>query len=279
MTTPTWFITGISSGLGRHLAEQVLDAGGRVAGTVRRVDTVVDLQQRFPDRVSVHRLDVTDLAAVGPVVDEAFARWDRIDVVVNNAGYGLYGTVEELTLDQIRQAVDTNLVGAIAVVRAALPHLRRQGGGRLLQMSSYAGQATRPGVCLYNATKWGIEGFTESIAKDVAGFGVEVTIVEPGGARTDFHSTNLQTGRWLPDYDDTPAAAVRGVRERTDLPVGDPARMAERIIASTGVSPAPLRLVLGSDAYRYLHEALSERLADVEAQAGSAPATDAPAEE
>lgn len=271
---PTWFITGISSGLGRLLAEQVLDSGGRVVGTVRRPAAAADLRDRFPDRLTVHRLDVTDVDEVQRIVDAAFTA-HRVDVVVNNAGYGLYGTVEELSLEQIRQVVDTNLLGPIAVVRAALPHLRRQRGGRIVHMSSYAGQATRPGVCMYNATKWGVEGFLESIAQDVAVFGVEVTIVEPGGARTDFHTTNLQTGRWLADYDDSPAAAVRTVRDGGTRPVGDPALMAARIIASTSVRPAPLRLVLGSDAYRYLRDALSARLTDIESQADEAGATDA----
>lgn len=271
----TWFITGISSGLGRHLAEALLEGGDRVAGTVRRAEAAQNLQQRFPDRLTVHQLDVTDVPRVRRVVDEAFAAWGRIDVVVNNAGYGLYGTVEELSADQIRHIIDTNLVGAIAVVQAALPHLRRQRSGRLVQMSSYAGQATRPGVCMYNATKWGIEGFMDSIAKDVAHFGIGVTIVEPGGARTDFHSANLQTGQWLSDYDGTPAAAVRGVKDGARLPVGDPSLMAARIIESASHHPAPLRLVLGSDAHRYLTEALTERLTQVAAQRDSAGTTDA----
>jgi NAD(P)-dependent dehydrogenase (short-subunit alcohol dehydrogenase family) len=159
-------------------------------------------------------------------------------------------------------------------VRAALPHLRAQGGGRLIQLSTYGGQAVNPGASLYHASKWGIEGFMESTARDVAPFNIGVTIVEPGGARTEFRYDSLKLAKPMTEYDGTPAAMVRGVKDRGRPPVGDPAKMAARIIASADVEPAPLRLVLGSDAHRFLTAALSSRLAEVQAQAATAQATD-----
>jgi NAD(P)-dependent dehydrogenase (short-subunit alcohol dehydrogenase family) len=274
VSTRTWFITGINSGFGRHLTEQLLARGDRVAGTVRRQCSVDDLAAQYPRTLWVGNLDVTDTAGVRAVVDAAFAELGRIDVVVNNAGYGLFGTAEELTDEQITRIVDTNLIGSIQVARAALPHLRSQGGGRIIQLSTYGGQATNPGACLYHATKWGIEGFMESLAKDVAPFGIEITIVEPGGARTEFRFDSLQLATPMPDYDDTPAAFVRGAKDRSHPPLGDPAKMAARIIEAAEQTPAPLRLVLGSDAQRFIQAALAERLAQVQAQAGTAGATD-----
>ncbi|MFI5611716.1 SDR family oxidoreductase [Amycolatopsis sp. NPDC051903] len=270
----TWFITGVNSGFGRHLTEQLLERGDRVAGTVRQAGSVKDLEEKHGERFWVGHLDVTDTAAVREVVDRAFTELGRIDVVVNNAGYGLFGAAEELTDEQITHILDTNLVGSIQVARAALPHLRAQRGGRIIQLSTYGGQATNPGASLYHASKWGIEGFMDSLAKEVAPFGIEVTIVEPGGARTEFRFDSLRTAEPMPEYDDTPAAMTRGAGDRSRPSLGDPAKMAARIIASAPQSPAPKRLVLGSDSYRFLRTALSERLADIEAQQHTAGQTD-----
>lgn len=270
----TWFVTGVNSGFGRHLTEQLLECGDRVAGTVRKDGSVKDLEEEYGERFWVGHLDVTDTPAVKEVVDRAFAALGRIDVVVNNAGYGLFGAAEELTDEQVTRILDTNLVGSIQVARAALPHLRAQGGGRIIQISTYGGQATNPGASLYHASKWGIEGFMDSLAKEVAPFGIEVTIVEPGGARTEFRFDSLQTAAPMSEYDGTPAAMTRGASDRGRPSLGDPARMAARIIASVEQSPAPTRLVLGSDSYRFLAAALSERLADIESQKDSAGATD-----
>lgn len=274
MTQRTWLITGIGTGFGRHLSEQLLARGDRVAGTVRKPGAADDLKARYGELLRVFRLDVTDTAAVRRVAGAAFTEFGRIDVVVNNAGYGLFGAAEELTDEQILAQISTNLLGSIQVTRAVLPHLRAQGGGRILQISSYGGQATNPGACMYHATKWGIEGFMESTARDVAPFGIEITIVEPGGARTEFRYGSLELATPLPAYDDTPAALTRGARDRSRPPIGDPARMAARMIDSVGITPAPRRLVLGSDSYRFIHNALTERLAELEAQRDTAAATD-----
>jgi NAD(P)-dependent dehydrogenase (short-subunit alcohol dehydrogenase family) len=274
MTRRAWFITGINSGFGRHMTEQLLASGERVAGTVRKAGSVDDLVQKYGDQLWLGHLDVTDTEQVRAVVDRAFAHLGRIDVVVNNAGFGHFGAAEEVTDQQITDIISTNLIGSIQVVRAALPHLRAQGGGRLIQLSTYGGQAVNPGASLYHASKWGIEGFMESTARDVAPFNIGVTIVEPGGARTEFRYDSLKLAEPMTAYDGTPAAMVRGAKHRGHPSAGDPARMAARIIASADVEPAPLRLVLGSDAHRFLTAALSSRLAEVQAQAATAPATD-----
>lgn len=208
----TWFITGVSSGFGREMTAQLLESGDRVVGTVRRLDAVDDLKAEYGEQLWLAQLDVTDRAQILPVVDRAFAALGRIDVVVNNAGYGLFGAAEEMTDDQVVHELDTNLLGSILVTRAALPHLRGQCGGRIIQMSAWGGQATGPGGSLYHASKWGIEGFMGATAKDVAPFGIGVTIVEPGSARTQFRYGSLRLAEPMAAYDDSPASMVRGSR-------------------------------------------------------------------
>jgi NAD(P)-dependent dehydrogenase (short-subunit alcohol dehydrogenase family) len=274
MAVKTWFITGVNSGFGRQLTEQLLERGDRVAGTIRKTGSVDDLRQKYGEKFWVANLDVTDLPNVRATVDRAFAELGRIDVVVNNAGYGLFGAAEELTDEQVVAQINTNLIGSVQVVRAALPHLRAQGGGRVIQISTYGGQATNAGASLYHAGKWGIEGFIEGTAKDVAPFGIEMTIVEPGGARTEFRFDSLQLAEPLAAYDGTPAAMVRGAKDRSRPPLGDPAKMAARIIDSADQHPAPMRLVLGSDAYKFVTAALRERLAQIEPQQAAAASTD-----
>ncbi|MDX6739524.1 SDR family oxidoreductase [Actinocorallia sp. A-T 12471] len=275
MTIRTWFITGVNSGFGRELAEQLLARGERVAGTVRREGSVDDLRDKYGDMFWVGRLDVTDLARVREVVDAAFAALGGIDVVVINAGYGLFGAAEEFTDDQVVHQITTNLLGSIQTARAALPHLRAQGGGRIIQISSVAGLAAHPGASLYHAGKWGVEGFMEALAAEVAPFGVEVTLVEPGGARTSFAGSSLRLSRPLSAYDGTPAAAVRAFKDVAVPVPGDPAKVAAKIIAGADVRPAPLRLVLGSDCHHAATAALRKRLAEVEAQRATAAETDA----
>ena len=278
MTQGTWLITGISSGFGRHMSEQLLARGARVAGTVRKLAAVADLKARYGDQLWLAQLDVTDTAAVRRTVDAAFVALGRIDVVVNNAGYGLFGAAEEVTDEQIVQQIQTNLIGSIQVARAALPHLRAQGGGRILQLSTVGGQAAFPGASLYHAAKWGIEGFADALQQEVAGFGIGVTIVEPGGARTEFRYGSSQLGPRIAAYDGTPASmARRMLEERTAVPIGDPAKMVELMIASVGQQPAPKRLALGSDAWTAMQRSLAARLAELEAQKEVAFSTDFPA--
>ncbi|MFC9285107.1 SDR family oxidoreductase [Streptomyces sp. NPDC057052] len=275
MSQRTWFITGISSGFGRRMAERLLGSGARVTGTVRDTGSVKDLQARHGDRLTVHRLDLTDGAeAITAVVDAAFAAAGHIDVVVNNAGYGLFGAVEELTDEQIVHQIDTNLLGSIRVVRAALPHLRAQGTGRILQVSTYGGQATNPGASVYSAGKWGIEGFTEATALDVAPFGIGVTIVEPGSAGTGFRTGGARLAEPLAAYDGTPAALVRRIKDPSLPSVGDVDKMVAAMIASVDQEQAPRRLALGSDSYRHMHDALTTRLSELEKGKDTAFSTD-----
>ncbi|ATB39524.1 short-chain dehydrogenase/reductase [Cystobacter fuscus] len=271
----TWFITGVGSGFGRHMTEQLLTRGDRVAGTVRKLDAMNDLEARHGERLWLAHLDVTDTPAIKQVVNRAFAELGRVDVVVNNAGYGLFGAAEALTDEQIVHQLNTNLLGSIQVIRAATPHLRAQGGGRILQVSTYGGQAAGAGGSLYHASKWGIEGFVESMMQELAPFNIGVTIVEPGGARTKFRFGSAKVGAKMAVYESTPVGRVHALLEDTSrLPQGDAARMAQRMIASVDQHPAPRRLVLGGDAYAALVKALKERLADIEPQKDFAASTD-----
>jgi NAD(P)-dependent dehydrogenase (short-subunit alcohol dehydrogenase family) len=197
MLRRTWLITGVSSGFGRQLTDQLLKRGDRVVGTVRDTGKVSDLIERYPEAFYAEVLDVTDAAAIREVVRRSFARIGRIDVIISNAGYGLFGAAEELSGEQIDHLIATNLVGSIQLIRAVLPHLRGQGGGRIIQISSYGGQVAFPGNSMYHATKWGIEGFVESVAQEVAPFGIGMTIVEPGGARTEFRYGSAQVAKLM----------------------------------------------------------------------------------
>ncbi len=266
----TWFITGASAGLGRAMTENLLARGDRVAATVRKAGVLDGLQARHGSRLWVASLDVTDTRAVREVLDRAFNDLGRIDVVVNNAAYGLFGAAEEVSDEQIRHQIDTNLIGSIQVIRAALPHLRAQGGGRVLQLSSEGGQIAYPNFSLYHAAKWGIEGFVEAVAQEVAPFGIEFTIVEPGPTRTNF-GAGLASPPPMSAYEDTPVGDMRRAVMAGAFPItGDPAKTVQAMIDSVDRSPAPLRLTLGSGAYDRVHNALTGRVAALEAQVGIA---------
>ncbi|MFM9923606.1 SDR family oxidoreductase [Variovorax sp. H27-G14] len=278
MTTKNWLITGTSSGIGRALTETLLARGDSVTATVRQADALRELQAIYSQgerpRLRVAVLDVTDTAAVRRTVDAAFAVMGRIDVVVSNAGYGLFGAAEEVSDAQIRHQLDTNLVGAIQVIRAALPHLRAQGGGRVLQVSSEGGQLAYPNFSLYHASKWGIEGFVESVAQEVAPFGISFTLVEPGPTKTNFGG-GLVSPAPMPVYEDTPAGAIRRALASGAFPVtGDAAKMARAMADSVDQHPAPRRLALGSGTYASIGNALRERLAVLEAHKATTFATD-----
>ncbi len=271
----TWFITGTSSGFGRILTETLLARGDRVAATLRQPDRLDVLKARHGDRLWVAPLDVTDTDAVRHAVDAAFAAFGRIDVVVSNAAYGLFGAAEEVTDAQIRHQIDTNVLGSIAVIRAALPHLRAQGGGRVLQVTSEGGQIAYPNFSLYHASKWAMEGFVESVAQEVAPFGIAFTLVEPGPARTSF-GQGLVSPPPMAVYDDTPAGAVRrAVAERSFAIYGDPAKMVRAMIDCADGAEAPRRLLLGRDSFDRVRAALVERLAALDRQREVALSTEA----
>jgi NAD(P)-dependent dehydrogenase (short-subunit alcohol dehydrogenase family) len=260
--TTTWFITGTSSGFGRLLTERLLARGDRVAATLRKPAALDDLRAEHGDRLWLGALDVTDTEQVRQVVDDAFAALGTIDVVVNNAGYGVFASVEEASDEQIRQVIDTNLLGSIHVIRAALPHLRAQGHGRILQVSTAGGQATYPNFSYYHASKWGIEGFCETAAREIAPFGIGMTIVEPGATPTGFGSS-LATAPVMPEYENTPAGDVRRAVTGGTLPLpNEPRKIAQAMIDLVDSGDVPLRLPLGSDTYDDIRAALVARLAE-----------------
>lgn len=265
----TWLVTGASAGLGRALVTELLDRGEIVAVTSRD-------PAALPGSLAWSaRLDVTRPDQIRHVVDDAVSALGRIDVAVSNAGYGLFGAAEETTDAQVEQQIRTNLIGPIHLARALLPHLRGQGGGRIAQISSVAGQCTVPGMAVYHASKWGVEGFFESLAAEVRCFGIDVTIVEPGAVRTEFTRRNKQVTTELPAYRGTPADTVRrAVESRFARYPGDLAKMAAAIVDAVGAPEPPLRLALGSDAYRLIHDGLGARLADLEKRKDLAMSTD-----
>lgn len=257
------------------MTEKLLARGDAVIATVRKTKSLDDLLHKYGDHLSVEYLDVSDLSAVKTVIDRAFKAKGHIDVVVSNAGYGLFGAAEEFTDEQIRLQIETNVLGSIQVIRASMPHLRAQGGGRILQVSSEGGQIAYPTFSLYHASKWAIEGFVESVAQEVAPFKVEFTIVEPGPTKTGFREGLVHPLQTLPAYDATPVGAMRrAVAEGGFARPGDVDKMVDAMIACAAQTPAPRRLVLGSGPYNRIRAALQERLAALDAQRQIAESTD-----
>ncbi len=261
----SWFITGASSGLGLSMTRKLLERGDLVHATVRRPDPMRDLAERHGDRLKIIELELTETMSLRQEVDRAFAN-GRIDVVVSNAGYGLFGAAEELTDAQIDRQIATNLTASIQLIRAVIPHLREQGGGRILQVSSEGGQVAYPNFSLYHATKWGIEGFVEAVAQEVAPFGIEVTIIEPGPTGTGFGAA-LDRAREDPIYDGTPAGDVRrAIADGSFVIRGDVERTADAMIAAGDAARSARRVALGSVAYDNIERELSRRLEELHGQ-------------
>jgi len=255
-----WLITGSSRGLGRALAERVLEAGESLVATARKPEQLSDLVTRYGDRARAVALDVTDERAAGAAVDAAVESFGRLDVVVNNAGYGDVGSIEDTSLADFRAQIETNLFGVINVTKAAIPVMRAQRSGHIIQLSSIGGRIGPVGRGPYAAAKWGVEGFSEVLAKELAPLGIKVTIVEPGGFRTDFAgaSTTIRAGR--PEYEETVGKVARFQREYDGKQPGDPARAASAIIHLASLDAPPLRLLLGSDAANAAEQADLARL-------------------
>ena len=264
--TRTWLITGASSGLGKEMTAQLLGRGDRVIGTSRRPGALSAFSEQYADRFDEVALDLTDQTGIRSTVDRAFDRHGRIDVIVSNAGYGLFGAAEELDAAEIDRQIATNLAGPIHLIRAALPPLRAQGGGRIVQVSSEGGQIAYPSFSLYHATKWGIEGFVETVAQEVAPFGISCILAEPGPTGTNF-GANLVVADATDTYANTPAGAVRrAITDGSFVLKGDAARTVSAIINAADSATPPLRLALGSTAYESISGALRTRLAALEAQ-------------
>ncbi len=240
----TWFITGTSRGFGREWTIAALDRGDRVAATARDVSTLDDLVDRYGDAVLPLALDVTDRAAAFAAVQQAHTHLGRLDVVVNNAGYGQFGMIEELSEDELRAQLETNVFGAFWVTQAALPFLREQGSGHILQVSSIGGISAFPNIGAYHASKWALEGFSQALAAEVAGFGIHVTLIEPGGFSTDWGGASARHATVLPAYDGVraQAAAFRAARTQTQ---GDPQASAAAVLEVVDAQNPPLRVFLG----------------------------------
>lgn len=255
-----WFITGASSGLGLIMTRKLLERGDRVVAGARRTEALADLGERHGNRLKLARFDLTDTAALRHAAEAAFDDLGRIDVVVSNAGYGLFGAGEEVSDAQIERQIATNLVGSIQLIRAVLPRLRAQGGGRILQVSSEGGQIAYPNFSVYHATKWGIEGFVEAVAQETAPFGIDFVIVEPGPTKTGF-GAGLDHAAQLDIYDATPAGDVRRAIASGAFAIkGDAERTVDAMIAAADAERAVSRLTLGSSAFANIETALTKRL-------------------
>jgi NAD(P)-dependent dehydrogenase (short-subunit alcohol dehydrogenase family) len=243
-----WLITGSSRGLGKALAQAVLAAGHKLVATARNPAQLADLVERYGDQVRAVALDVTDERAANNAVRTAIDAFGKLDVLANNAGYGDVGSIEDTPLADFRAQIETNLFGVINVTKAAIPFMREQGSGHILQFSSVGGRIGPPGRAAYSAAKWGVEGFSEVLAKEVGPLGIKVTIIEPGGFRTDFagSSTKISDGR--PEYDATVGRVARFQRNYNGTQPGDPVKAAAVILHIASLNEPPLRLLLGSDA-------------------------------
>ncbi|MFC1414723.1 SDR family oxidoreductase [Streptacidiphilus sp. N1-12] len=245
MTEKIWFITGASRGFGREWAIAALDRGDSVAATARDVSTLDDLREKYGERLLPLRLDVTDREADFAAVQQAHERFGRLDVVVNNAGYGHFGMVEELTEAEARAQLETNLFGALWITQAALPFLREQGSGHILQVSSIGGISAFPLVGIYHASKWALEGMSQALAQEVSPFGIKVTLIEPGGFATDWAGSSSSTSEPLPAYADFHKQVQEQRRKRVGTP-GDPTASAAAVLEIVDADEPPLRCFFGS---------------------------------
>ena len=272
----TWLITGCSRGLGRALAESVIKAGDNLVATARDPDSLAHLIAESEGRAVAQALDVTDAEAAARAITLAVDRFGSLDVVVNNAGYGNVAPIEDTSIAEFREQIETNLFGTIIVTKAAIPLFRERRAGRFVQISSIGGRAGAMGRAPYSAAKFGVEGFSEVLAGEMAPFGVHVTIVEPGGFRTDFAgaSTKIEDGH--PAYADTVGKTAMMQRTYDGRQPGDPARAAAAIIAVTRTDTPPLRLVLGRDAYARAERTDEARLVELRAWRAASESTDFP---
>ncbi|MFI9331348.1 SDR family NAD(P)-dependent oxidoreductase [Kitasatospora sp. NPDC052868] len=259
----TWLITGATSGIGRELTLQALENGDAVSAIARDTAPLEELVEAHGDRLLLVRADVRDEQAVREAVEHTLSRFGRIDVVANNAGYGLFGAVEEATDTQARAVFDTNVFGVLNVLRATLPVLRSQRSGHILQGSSVYGQSAHPGVGLLAATKYAVEGLSDALAAEVAPLGIKVTIVQPGMTATPFLS-NLDVAAGLDDYDRTVREVQKGIGELPPSAFSSAARIAEGIRTAVASPNPPLRLALGTSGATGMRTALEARTADLD---------------
>ncbi|ADG10271.1 KR domain-containing protein [Caulobacter segnis] len=264
--TKTWMITGVSGGLGREIARAALERGDVVVGTVRRPEAVAAFEALAPGRAHGVVMDVTDTAAIATAVAKAERATGTIDVLVNNAGYGLVGAVEEASLDEVRAQFEVNVFGPLAVLKAVLPAMRARRAGRIINITSVSGLAVWAGTGVYCASKWALEGLTQTLAQEVAELGILVVNVAPGGLRTDFATgSKVIVADKLSDYDGLARDAERIMADHAGQEPGDPAKAARAILTIADVEAPPMHLLLGEDALKYAGYAAQGLAADIEA--------------
>jgi NAD(P)-dependent dehydrogenase (short-subunit alcohol dehydrogenase family) len=260
-----WLVTGSASGLGRNIAEAVLESGDRLVATARDPRRLQDLTEKYGDQVRTASLDVADENAAYAAVQVAVGAFGRLDVVVNNAGYGDVAPFEQLSPERFKAVVDTNFYGVVNVTRAALPIMRKQRSGYILQISSVGGRLAVPGSTPYHAAKWAVGGFTESLAQEVAPFGVKVCALEPGGMRTNWGArANKDRPILLPEYEPSVGAIVKALESHWGQENSDPAKVAQVVLRLSTSDHLPAHLLLGSDAVKYAGEAEAVRVTDAE---------------
>jgi NAD(P)-dependent dehydrogenase (short-subunit alcohol dehydrogenase family) len=271
-----WLVTGSASGLGRNIAEAVLASGDRLVATARDPRRLEDLVEKYGDQVRTAPLDVADEDAAYVAVQTAVDAFGRLDVVVNNAGYGDIAPFEQVSSERFKALVDTNFYGVVYMTRAALPIMRKQKSGCILQISSVGGRLALPGSTAYHSAKWAIGGFTESLAQEVAPFGVKVCALEPGGMRTNWGArANKETPALLPDYEPSVGAVIKALQSLWGQENSDPAKVAQVVLRLAASDRLPAHLLLGSDAVQYAGQAEAARAADAERWREVSVSTDA----
>lgn len=259
-----WFITGSSRGLGRSLTAAVLAKGDKVAATARNPEQLKDLAGKYPGQIYVIKLDVTVKDQVHSAVADTVAHFGRIDVLVNNAGFGIVGAAEAYTDEQVRSQLEINLYAPIEITRAVLPYMRKQRSGRILQISSVGGRSGNSGLTMYQAAKFGLGGFTEALAKEVAALGIYVTSVEPGGFRTDWAGASMSYAPHIDGYEDTVDNRVAFLKSGNFVPMGDPDKAAQAMINLADHPQPPVHLLLGSEAVAIVKQADATRQQELE---------------
>jgi len=260
-----WLVTGSAGGLGRNIAEAVLALGDRLVATARDPRRFEDLVRKYGDQLRTAQLDVADETAAYEAVQLAVEAFDRLDVLVNNAGYGDVAPFEQLSSDRFKAVIETNFYGVVNLTRAALPIMRKQKSGCILQISSVGGRLALPGSTPYHAAKWAVGGFTESLAQEVAPFGVRVCALEPGGMRTNWgFRAQRDMPEVLPDYEPSVGALVKALLPLWGNENSDPVKVAQVVLRLADSDQLPAHLLLGSDAVQYAHEAEAKRAADAE---------------
>jgi NAD(P)-dependent dehydrogenase (short-subunit alcohol dehydrogenase family) len=265
MNSSVWLVTGSASGLGRNIAEAVLAAGHRLVATARDPRRLEELVKKYGDQARTAPLDVADEDAASAAVQVAVDEFGRLDVVVNNAGYGDVAPFEQLSSERFKAVVDTNFYGVVNVTRAALPIMRKQRSGVILQISSLGGRLALPGSAAYHAAKWAVGGFTESLAQEVAPFGVKVCALEPGGLRTNWGArANKDIPDLLPEYEPSVGAVVKALHSLWGQENSDPAKVAQVVLRLASSESLPPHLLIGSDAIQFASQAEATRAADAQ---------------